>query len=345
MGTWIEAHQALGRHPKLLRLAHLLGCNPPQAVGHLMYLWWWAVDYAADGDLTGYPAEMIARICHWDGDPEAFIRALLECGRTPNSPGFLEQDEEGRLLIHDWHDYAGRLLQRRERDKARYRRLREARRVQAPSPPQPGHPNAERTRAERVRNGESTAGERQENGVNLPTYLPTDQEDRDRRVDPPDPQQENIPYAHTDPPSPPAGASKREPKTRSSEPEPYSEDFLRFWAVYPRHKEKPKAYRVWKARLKERLPDGRPITADLLIEAARRYAEECRAKGTLQEYIKYPATFLGRDRHFVEYLTSDEPSAEPAPRFLRHKHVLQVGGDDGGRSHGAALSDGTGQLL
>lgn len=331
MGTWIESHQSLGRHPKLLRLAHLLGCNLPQAVGHLMYLWWWSVDYAPDGDLTGYPPEMIAKICHWDGDPETFIDALVRCGRTEDSPGFLER-EGGRLLIHDWHDYAGRLLQRRERDKERYRRLRAAKRAQPSSTEGDGSSHEFRTRSARVQNGGGTAGERQENGVNLPTYLPTDQEDLDRRADPPDPHQQIDPYVHTDPPSPLKGA--RIPVPRASKEEPYTPEFMEFWRAYPRRKEKARAFRVWKTRLKERLRDGTPITPQVLIEAARRYAEECRTRGTLAEYIKYPATFLGPDRPFEEYIAPDgEPGMSPAasgptPRFLKHKHLF---GKEAGR--------------
>ena len=34
------------------KLARRLGVSLPAAIGHLHLLWWWAMDYAQDGDLT-----------------------------------------------------------------------------------------------------------------------------------------------------------------------------------------------------------------------------------------------------------------------------------------------------
>jgi hypothetical protein len=52
--AWIKSEQALASHPKVHLLAKDLGISVPQAVGHLHLLWWWALDYADDGDLTRY---------------------------------------------------------------------------------------------------------------------------------------------------------------------------------------------------------------------------------------------------------------------------------------------------
>ena len=117
--AWIESHQELRDHPKTKRLARLLGCSLPQAIGHLHLLWWWALDYAQDGDLTGYDAADIAEVCQWQGDPDEFVDALLRCG-IDGRPGFLEQTD-GRLVIHDWWQYAGRLVERRRQDAERKR--------------------------------------------------------------------------------------------------------------------------------------------------------------------------------------------------------------------------------
>jgi len=121
--AWIESHQELGRHPKTARLARLLGVSLPQVIGHLHLLWWWALDFALDGDLTGLDAIDIAEAARWDGDPQLFLDALLTCGRN-GEPGFLERTEDGRLLIHDWWDYAGKLVERRQTDAERKRRAR-----------------------------------------------------------------------------------------------------------------------------------------------------------------------------------------------------------------------------
>lgn len=112
--AWIESHQSLGSHPKLLRLASLLGIRPAQAIGHLMYLWWWALDYADDGDITKYSDDEISLAAHWEGPGHDFSSAMRKCGWV-EMPG----------VLHDWLDYAGQFLLGRERQK-RYRANKQA---------------------------------------------------------------------------------------------------------------------------------------------------------------------------------------------------------------------------
>lgn len=121
--AWIESHQSLGDHPKTLRAAQILRIDPAQMVGHLHFLWWWALDYAPDGDISALTPREIAHAARWnrDGnqksrDPEKFVEALVTCGRH----GFLDRDGD-TLQIHDWDLYAGKLLERRRRDAARKR--------------------------------------------------------------------------------------------------------------------------------------------------------------------------------------------------------------------------------
>jgi hypothetical protein len=73
------------------------------------------MDYAQDGDLARFDPLDIAIAADWAGDPEPLWDAL-------RSSGFV--DDDGRL--HDWHDYAGRLIERREKDKERQRAARAA---------------------------------------------------------------------------------------------------------------------------------------------------------------------------------------------------------------------------
>jgi hypothetical protein len=134
--AWIESHQELGQHPKLKKAARLLEVPRPNLVGHLHYLWWWALDYCPGGDLTSFDPADIAEAAEWPFDPVMFINALVHCG-PGGEPGFLERTDAGRLLIHDWHDYSGRLIEQRERAKANTRRWRERNRP-APPPPEPG---------------------------------------------------------------------------------------------------------------------------------------------------------------------------------------------------------------
>lgn len=92
--AWIESHQELGQHPKTKRFARILKISLPSAVGHLHFLWWWALDYAEDGDLYAYDAFDIEDAAMWEGDPEEFVQALLKCG-------YIEQAGD-RYRLADW---------------------------------------------------------------------------------------------------------------------------------------------------------------------------------------------------------------------------------------------------
>ena len=116
--AWIESHQEVGRHPKTKKLARLLGVSLPAAVGHLHYLWWWALDFAQDGVLDKYDAEDIADAMQWEGDADQLVEALL-------SSGYIDDTDDG-LVVHDWAEYAGKLLERRAKDRARKRAAAEA---------------------------------------------------------------------------------------------------------------------------------------------------------------------------------------------------------------------------
>jgi len=110
---WLELHIGLRDHPKTARLRRRLGVTLPQAIGHVVLTWTWAVRYAPNGDLSRFDPDVIADAAGWDDDPGQFVRAMI-------AAGFLDED----LAIHDWDAYAGRLLDRRE---ANARRMREAR--------------------------------------------------------------------------------------------------------------------------------------------------------------------------------------------------------------------------
>jgi hypothetical protein len=152
--AWIESHQELARHPKTRKLARKLDISIPAAVGHLHFVWWWAMDYAEDGDLSRYEAADVAEAAMWEGDPDQFIIALTEAG-------FLEDDG----TIHDWWEYAGRLIDTRRKDAERKRRSRGSqlevvrtsgghpadggRTADVPNPTQPNRTEPDRTEPER----------------------------------------------------------------------------------------------------------------------------------------------------------------------------------------------------
>lgn len=114
--AWIEVHQSLPRHRKLIDLARLLDIQRTSAAGHVVFFWLWALDNIPDGNLTGVSPGTIAIAAEWDGDANVFYAALVEAR-------FIEDDAQ-EARIHDWHDYAGRLIERRKADAERKKRMR-----------------------------------------------------------------------------------------------------------------------------------------------------------------------------------------------------------------------------
>jgi DnaD/phage-associated family protein len=119
--AWIESHQSLGTHRKTKTLARLLNITVPEAIGHLHLFWWWCIDNAPEGNLDGILAEDIAESALWISergrpkDPQKFLDALIDAGFIDKSPE-IEPDlnPNYHLIIHDWWDYAGKLIDQRE---------------------------------------------------------------------------------------------------------------------------------------------------------------------------------------------------------------------------------------
>lgn len=139
--AYIEVHQALPSHRKIMRLRRLLKIEPAQAVGHMVALWCWALDNAQDGDLSSFEADEIAEAAMWRKDPDRFYQAIVEAG-------FIDEDNR----LHDWYDYAGRLMDQREHRKElnRVRKQRQRTRdrsVTADAEEQDGHAGVTRDRS------------------------------------------------------------------------------------------------------------------------------------------------------------------------------------------------------
>lgn len=83
------------------------------------------MDYAPTGDLSGFSSQEIAAASEWKGEPDLWLAALNECRWI---------DPNGTL--HDWEEYAGRLIEAREADRKRKRDSRS----KAKSEAGPGHP-------------------------------------------------------------------------------------------------------------------------------------------------------------------------------------------------------------
>lgn len=81
------------------------------------------MDYAQDGDLSQIDDDDIADAMQWGGEPAAMIEALLSCGMREY--GFLERDNHGHLILHNWDEHCGVRFKQRAQGAERIRRHRE----------------------------------------------------------------------------------------------------------------------------------------------------------------------------------------------------------------------------
>lgn len=75
--------------------------------------------------------------------------------------------------------------------------------------------------------------------------------------------------------------------------------FEELWNVYPRKKEKAKAYKCYQARLN----DG--YSEIELLNATKAYDNECKKNKTEEKFIKLAATFLGPNTPFLDYIRTE----------------------------------------
>ena len=110
--AWIELHQTLREHKKMFACADALNLSRIEMIGTLVSLWLWALDNAQDGSLAGVSDRTIARVCDF---PEKKCGKLME---SLHKHGWLDRNGD-HYVIHDWYDYAGKLMERREKDRKR----------------------------------------------------------------------------------------------------------------------------------------------------------------------------------------------------------------------------------
>jgi hypothetical protein len=88
-------------HPKLLRLARRLHCEPYAALGLLEALLDWAYRYARRGDVGRFNDADLAEAVGWRGKPGELVTALVETR-------WLDPCPVHRLVIHDLAEHADR---------------------------------------------------------------------------------------------------------------------------------------------------------------------------------------------------------------------------------------------
>jgi hypothetical protein len=117
--AWIQVHQQLKDHRKLLAAADELDIEPAYMLGLLISFWLWALDNTPTGSLEGISNRNISRAAQWTGDADELVE-------TMTNAGFLDKNDAGTLEIHDWYEYTGKLIDQREAEKLRSRRRRAA---------------------------------------------------------------------------------------------------------------------------------------------------------------------------------------------------------------------------
>jgi len=105
--AWIEVHQSLPRHPKLLHLARGLNENRLTTTTRLLLLWLWALDVTNDGVLRDVAAEDIAAVMEWHKPADKLCDLLV-------ATGWLDVSSEANYVIHNWQDYMGKLQAKRQ---------------------------------------------------------------------------------------------------------------------------------------------------------------------------------------------------------------------------------------
>lgn len=104
MNTDIRLAVSFRGHRKRKRLRLLLG---PGSTDYLLDLWIATAMNHPDGILTGMDETDIALEAGWEGEPQAFVAALLECR-------LLEKTEHGYAL-HDWAEHQAYVVHAEDR--------------------------------------------------------------------------------------------------------------------------------------------------------------------------------------------------------------------------------------
>ena len=193
-----------------------LALGVPECAGYLLDLWLNAAMNRPKGVLYDMDAADIALDAGWDGDVDFFVGALVSCG-------FLELNEDGVYVLHDWAEHQG------------YAQFAEERREQAR--------NAANARwAKHRAPAGSAVGMPEQCGEHV-SALPADAESNAPSPVPspsplPDPKDKDIC------PSVPAAAKSQRGKAD------FSPEFEAFYAAYPRRVVKKRAWRNWNVCLK-----------------------------------------------------------------------------------------------
>ena len=155
--TYVPVFANFHSNPRVLYVARsLLAGDTEKLLGHMHRLWTWAFDHQEDGDLSALSDREIGQLANWphQRDRKKFVHELISTGllvlrssaghavvlpdfssgvdgptvdlgsdvgraevelRSTYAPAAVGQ----RLVIHDWQDYVGAIIDERKRDRRR----------------------------------------------------------------------------------------------------------------------------------------------------------------------------------------------------------------------------------
>ena len=265
--AWIQVHQQLKDHRKLLAAADELEIEPAHMLGLLISFWLWALDNTPSGSLEGISNRMIARAAQWDGNPDELVEVL-------KNSGLLDEETAGKLEIHDWYEYTGKLIDQREAEKNRSRRRRAA--AAAAPPPEP-QTTAGQTEDAPQGNRKKTAGRVNQS---RPDQSKADQSKPDQGDQPPNPQTE----------------AKADAQTRR---------FAEFWKAYPKKVGKKAAEKSWQ-KLK---PDAELFERIMQAVTAAKGSDQWNRENG--RFIPNPSTWINQGRWDDELPTAGSFQQQP----------------------------------
>lgn len=105
--AWIEVHDTLPDHPKVLRAAKGLKLDSDALVGKLVRLWVWALGNREDGVLNDLDADRLDVIMQYKGKASALLEALV-------ANRLLDALPDEHYMIHDWDEHVMMLRDKRE---------------------------------------------------------------------------------------------------------------------------------------------------------------------------------------------------------------------------------------
>jgi hypothetical protein len=287
--AWLEIHQSIKDHRKLLAAADALDMAPAHVAGHIIFFWLWALDNAPSGEISDISARNIARAAQWEGSPESFLSALVESGLV---------DKTGeRLFIHDWSDYAGKLIDQRVADRERKRQSRasaKAKNSDSVTCPE----NVQRTS---VGQNKDVQGKSVATVQNTTVQNTTAKNTRESSG--------GAPYCDED-----------ISFDSDCNQMPENDRFERFWSAYPRKTGKKEAIEAWK-----RINPDEDMT-ETIIAGLERWKQSKQWTDDNGQYIPYPASFLSKERWNDECQPAIDKKVPAAKNYDDDEDFLGTGG-------------------